>query len=88
MDKNDNTRRAIDVMTEWATGNPNDTAAANQRVLAHVTEAADEGGADGEMKLLMGLLNLAGTLLVRLEAETGKSMQWHLQDIALKLANK
>ncbi|CAA0120956.1 Uncharacterised protein [Mycolicibacterium vanbaalenii] len=88
MDKNDNTRRAIDVMTEWATGNPDDTAASNQRVLAYVTEAADEGGADGEMKLLFGLLNLAGTLLVRLEAETGKSMQWHLQDIALKLGSK
>jgi hypothetical protein len=36
------------------------------------------------MKLLYGLLNLAGTLLVRLEATTGETMQWHLQDIARK----
>ncbi|WP_301122174.1 hypothetical protein [Mycolicibacterium fortuitum] len=82
MEKDDNTRRAIDVMTEWATGNPDDTAASGERLKEYVSEPADENGVDGEMKLMYGLLNLAGILLVRLESETSKSMQWHLQDIA------
>ena len=84
MDKSDLMRRAIDVMTEWATGNPDDTTESGERLQEYLQEGADENGADGEMKLLFGLLNLSGQLLVRLEKETGKSMQWHLQDIALK----
>ncbi len=84
MDKNDNTRRAIDVMTEWATGDPADTTASGKRLMEYVSEAPDPDGVDGEMKLMSGLLNLCGVLPVRLEKETGKSMQWHLQDIARK----
>ncbi|TPW98031.1 hypothetical protein [Mycolicibacterium fortuitum] len=84
MDKRDNLRRAIDVMTAWATGDQDDTSFSGERLLEYIAEGPDEDGHDGEMKLLYGLLNLAGTLLVRLEATTGETMQWHLQDIARK----
>lgn len=71
-------------MTAWATDNPDDARFSNERLMEYVAEGPDEHGTDGEMKLMLGLLNLAGWLLVRLENETGKSMQWHLQDIARK----
>lgn len=77
----DNTRKAIDVMTAWATDNPDSTEFSGQRVVEYVHDGA-------EAELLMGLINLAGNLLVKLEASTGKSMQWHLQDIAQKIADK
>ncbi|ALI24933.1 hypothetical protein [Mycolicibacterium fortuitum] len=84
MDPNDTLRRAIDVMTAWATDNPDDTSFSGDRFMEYVSEGPDENGVDGEMKLMVGLQNLAGQLLVRLEQETGRSMQWHLQDIARK----
>jgi hypothetical protein len=36
------------------------------------------------MKLMFGLISLAGHLLARLEKATGESKQSQLQDIALK----
>lgn len=77
----DNIRKAIDVMTAWATDKPNSTEFSAERVVEYVREG-------GEAELLMGLVSLAGNLLVKLEGETDKSMQWHLQDIAQKIAEK
>lgn len=39
---------------------------------------------DGEIMLLMGFVNLAGELGIKLEKATGQTMRTHLQDIALK----
>jgi hypothetical protein len=77
----DNLRKAIDVMTAWATDNPDSTDFSIERVLEYVREG-------GEVDLMKGLISLAGNLLVKLEANTDKSMQWHLQDIARKIADK
>ena len=77
--KADNLRRAIDVMTAWATDNPDTTDFSKDRVLKYVAE-----GPDGEVRLMAGMISLAGYLLVRLEEASGKPMQWHLQDIARK----
>ncbi len=82
MEKSDNIRRAIDVMTAWATDPTNFNA--GERLGEYIREGPDEHGADGEMKLMFGLITLAGTLLVKLENVTGTSMQEQLQDIALK----
>lgn len=52
-------------------------------IAANIGEGPDgPGEPDGEMKLMFGFVSLAGSLLVRLENATGKSMQWHLEDIA------
>ncbi|KUI01293.1 hypothetical protein AU189_13410 [Mycolicibacterium acapulense] len=71
-------------MTAWATDNPDSIGFSGERLLEYVAEGPDEDGADGEMKLLYGLISLAGVLLGRVETATGKSKQWHLQDIARK----
>ncbi len=39
---------------------------------------------DGDMMLLMGFVNLAGELGIRLEKATGRDVRAHLQDIARK----
>jgi hypothetical protein len=83
MEKPDNLRRAIDVMTEWTT-DPTGFSTAGDRLGEYISEGPDEDGFDGEMKLMFGLISLAGYLLVKLEAATGERMQSHLQDIALK----
>lgn len=70
-------------MTAWATDNPDSTQFSQERVLEYVLD-----GPDGEAELMMGLMSLAGYLLVRLEENTGKSMQWHLQDIAKRIYTK
>lgn len=79
MNQYDNLRRAIDVMTAWATDEPNSAKFSGERLGEYVGE-----GPDGEMQLMFGLVSLAGYLLVRLEERTGVSMQSHLQDIALR----
>ena len=79
----ENMRKAIDVMTAWATDDPNSTKFSVERAASYASEAPD-----GETQLLIGLINLSGNLLVRLEHETNKSMQWHLQDIAAKTLDK
>lgn len=78
MDKKENLRRAIDIMTAWTT-DPDSLSFTGDRVKENISD-----GPDGEMMLMFGLISLAGTLLVRLETATGKDMQWHLQDIARK----
>lgn len=83
MDPYDNTRKAIDVMTAWATDNPNETDFSMERLREYVSE-----GPDGEAELMLGLVNLAGYVLIRLEVASGQTMQWHLQDIARKLIHK
>ncbi|SLL18482.1 hypothetical protein [Mycobacteroides abscessus] len=83
MQQYDDVYRAIDVMTAWATDDPNGTDFSQERVLQYVTDSPD-----GETRLLFGLMSLAGYLLVRLEESSGKTMQWHLQDIAKRLIDK
>jgi hypothetical protein len=82
MEESDNLRRAIDVMTAWATDPENFDV--GTRLAAYVREGPAAAGADGEMKLMFGLIGLAGHLLARLEKATGESKQSQLQDIALK----
>jgi hypothetical protein len=77
-DKNEFTRRAIDVMTAWTT-EPSGGDFTRSRLVERVTEEPD-----GAIKLIFGLITLAGWLLVRLEDATGQDMQSHLQDIARK----
>ena len=39
---------------------------------------------DGDLMLLLGFVNLAGELGIRLEKATGQDVRSHLQDIARK----
>ncbi|MFZ1175240.1 MAG: hypothetical protein WAO15_02995 [Mycobacterium sp.] len=77
MDVRENVRRAIDVMTAW-TSNSGDEFTWS-RLVENVTNEPD-----GDIMLLMGFVNLAGELGIKLEQATGKDMRRHLQDIALK----
>ncbi len=77
MDVRENVRRAIDVMTAW-TSNSGDEFTWS-RLVENVTNEPD-----GDIMLLMGFVNLAGELGIKLEKATGKDMRRHLQDIALK----
>ncbi|TDK91552.1 hypothetical protein EI067_22900 [Mycobacterium paragordonae] len=83
MEEYDYTRRAIDVMTAWATDAPDSTGFSQERMAEYVGESHE-----GEMQLMFGLVNLAGYLLLRLEHETAKPIQWHLQDIARTIISK
>jgi hypothetical protein len=83
MSEYENVRKAIDVMTAWATDNPNETGFSMDRLTEYVSE-----GPESEAGLMMGLISFAGYALTKLEKESGKPMQWHIQDIALRLANK
>lgn len=77
MDVRENVRRAIDVMTAWSSdGGPEFTWS---RLVENVLDQPD-----GDLMLLMGFVNLAGELVVRLEKATGQDVQSHLQDIARK----
>jgi hypothetical protein len=77
MDVRENVRRAIDVMTAWTSDGGNEFAWS--RLVENVIDEPD-----GDILLLMGFVNLAGELGIKLEKVTGKEMRWHLQDIALK----
>lgn len=77
MDVRENVRRAIDVMTAWTSDGGNEFAWS--RLVENVIDEPD-----GDILLLMGFVNLAGELGIKLEKATGKEMRWHLQDIALK----
>lgn len=83
MDQYDYVRRAIDVMTAWATDDPDGGTFTKERLREYISEEPD-----GEGKLMIGLVSLSGYLLTRLEGETGKPMQSHLQEIARKIADK
>ncbi|OBH38415.1 hypothetical protein U8D42_25425 [Mycobacterium europaeum] len=77
MDVRENVRRAIEVMTAWTSDSGNEFAW--NRLVENVTNEPD-----GEIMLLMGFVNLAGELGIKLEKATGQTMRTHLQDIALK----
>lgn len=77
MDVRENVRRAIDVMTAWSSDSGPDFAWS--RLVENVTDEPD-----GEIMLLMGFVNLAGELGIRLEKATGQDVRSHLQDIARK----
>jgi hypothetical protein len=77
MDVRENVRRAIDVMTAWTSDSGNEFAW--NRLVENVIDEPD-----GEIMLLMGFVNLAGELGIKLEKATGQKMRAHLQDIALK----
>ena len=83
MDRFENMQVAIDVMTAWADDPEGTKKSVGERVAEYVEESPE-----GEAGVLMGLVGLAGYLLVRLEDRTGETMQSHLQDIALRVANK
>lgn len=77
MDVRENVRRAIEVMTAWTSDSGNEFAWS--RLVENVINEPD-----GELMLLMGFVNLAGELGIKLERATGQGMRAHLQDIALK----
>ncbi len=77
MDVRENVRRAIEVMTAWTSDSGNEFAWS--RLVENVTNEPD-----GEIMLLMGFVNLAGELGIKLEKATGQDVRSHLQDIALK----
>lgn len=83
MNRHENLQRAIDVMTAWADDPEGTKRNVGERIAEYVEESPD-----GEASVMMGLVGLAGYLLVRLEDRTGETMQSHLQDIALRVANK
>ena len=77
MDVSENVRRAIDVMTAWTSdGGPDFTWS---RLVENVLDEPD-----GDLMLLLGFVNLAGELGIRLEKATGQDVRSHLQDIARK----
>ena len=77
MDVRENVRRAIDVMTAWTSDSGDEFTWG--RLVQNVTD-----GPEGDLLLLMGFVHLAGEFGIRLEKATGKDLQWHLQEIALK----
>lgn len=77
MDVRENVRRAIDVMTAWTAETGYEFAWS--RLVENLTDDPD-----GDIMLLMGFVNLAGELAMKLERTTGREMRCHLQDIALK----
>lgn len=77
MDVRENVRRAIDVMTAWTAESGYEFTWS--RLVENLT-----GEPDGDIMLLMGFVNLAGELGLKLEKATGRDMSRHLQDIALK----
>ncbi|OBH51079.1 hypothetical protein [Mycobacterium sp. E2479] len=76
MDVKENVRRAIEVMTAWSSESDPDFAWS--RLVENVGEP------HGELMLLMGFVNLAGELGIRLERATGQDLRSHLRDIARK----
>lgn len=77
MANKDDLARAIDVMTAWS-DEPNGGDFAWQRMVERATDEPN-----GDIKLVIGLVTLAGWLLVRLEEATKKDIRTHLQEIAL-----
>jgi hypothetical protein len=77
MDARENVRRAIDVMTAWTSDSGDDFTWS--RLVQNVTD-----GPDADTMLLMGFVNLAGELGIRLEKATGQDLLWHLQEIAMR----
>ena len=76
----DNIHQAIDVMTAWASGDPNRCAFPLSRITEYVR--------DGELvSLLLGSINLSALLLIELEAGAGKPAQLLLQELAERLVN-
>lgn len=73
------TKMAIAVMTAW-TDDENKDDFATKTVTSYLEEDPD-----AEIKLVVGLINLSGFLLVKLENETGSDMRAILQDIAKKV---
>lgn len=77
MDLRENVRRAIDVMTAWSSNSGHEFTWS--RLVENVVDEPD-----GDMMLLMGFVNLAGELGIRLERATGQDVGSHLRDIARK----
>ena len=79
MSDNEPIRMAIAVMTAW-TDDPNRDDFATTTVSSYLGDDPD-----ADVKLLDGLIRLAGWLLVKLEDATDSEMRAILQDIAKKL---
>ncbi|MDW5614958.1 hypothetical protein [Mycolicibacterium sp. D5.8-2] len=77
------TRRAVDVMTAWATDR---TGGADNFTRDRFVENATADG-DSGFDLAIGFQNLAGWLLIQREIATGKSPRDQLQEYALWLEN-
>ncbi|BBY40752.1 hypothetical protein MMAN_48860 [Mycobacterium mantenii] len=77
MDVRENVRRAIDVVTAWSSDSGHEFTW--NRLVENVIDDPD-----GDIMLLMGFVNLAGELGIRLEKATGQNVRSHLQDIARK----
>lgn len=77
VDKGELTRRAIDVMTAWTTADHDNSNFVTSRVMEYIGGDPDEA-----VNLTIGLVNLAGKLLLKIESTTGANPQTTLQEIA------
>jgi hypothetical protein len=73
--------KAIEVMTAWLEAGPG---VPPEELLWQVIRANTEEGREAEAQMTMGLVTLAGSLLLLLEEATGRSPSAILHDIALR----
>lgn len=83
-DQIEHSLRAIDVMTAWVTDT---TDGADNFTRDRFVENATAAGGTG-FDLAVGLQNLAGFVLLKLERATRKPAQVHLQEFALYLESQ
>ena len=88
MSQYENTRTAIGVMTAWASDN-DDEPEFTARYLASLTAGGTvKDQVLTQAQIISGLVNLAGSLLVLRDAETGVPPQATLRELAQHIADK
>jgi hypothetical protein len=79
--KNENTRKAIGVMTAWSTGDGTGMA------VEEISALVEEQGVEALAALTAGLVNLSGVLLLLRERELAQSPAATLRDIGEYIAS-
>jgi hypothetical protein len=74
----ESTLRAIELMTAWAGGGRS-----TEFMVERIAKIGKEEGQEGFVQAFVGLVNVAGYMLVRLSQVTGKTEEELLQLIAL-----